>query len=199
MQKNNIKRITLAILTIVAVGAATLGISKAIFQDEELAQSTISLGTLNLQVGANDPIDVPLDFTGMDSNEERIFTMDVQNTGQLTGNFWLAGIINGSNEGENPEPETDIDPINGGELDDCARISALIEIESGQTLPIINNLLLKDVEHNFETAINTIDDAINNGPAIMTIKVNTNNCGNEAMGDVVNMGLRFYLTQGEVL
>ena len=197
MQKNNINHITLALSTIDATGAATLGISKAIFQDEELAQSTISLGTLNLQVGASDPIDVPLDFSGMDSNEERIFTMDVQNTGQLAGNFWLSGIINGSTEGENPEPETDIDPANGGELDDCARISVLVAVGT-QNLPVINNLLLKDIEHDFETAINSIDDAINNGPAIMTIKVNTNNCGNEAMGDTVNMGLRFYLTQGAI-
>ena len=194
MKKNIIKQITLALLIILITGAATLGISKAVFQDEELAQSTISLGTLNLQVGQSDPINVPLDFSGMSAGEERVFAMDIQNTGQLAGNFWVHGEITSSTEGENPEPETDIE--GEGELDDCARLIVTVDDNQGQTLPVINNLLLKDITADFEEADgNTIDQAINNGPTQMQIKVNTDNCDSDAMGDTANINLLFYLSQ----
>lgn len=192
--KHKIKQITLALLIILATGAATLGVSKAIFQDEELAQSTISLGTLNLQVGASDPINVPLDFSGMSAGEERVFAMDVQNTGQLDGNFWVRGEITSSLEGDNPEPETDTE--GEGELDDCARLTVTVDDSQGQTLPVINNLLLKDITNDFEeTDGNTIDEAINNGPTEMKIKINTDNCDSDAMGDSANINLLFYLSQ----
>jgi len=93
MNKTTIKHITLSLLTIIATGGAALGLSKAVFQDQETVDPEISMGVLNLQVGDEDPANVPLDFSGMVPEEVRTYTFDVNNTGQVEGNFWLQGFI----------------------------------------------------------------------------------------------------------
>lgn len=194
MHKTKIKRITLSLLAIVTTGALTVGISRALFQDQETVNSSFSLGTLNLKVGDSDPATVALDFTDMYPGQEREFSLNLVNTGQVDGNFWLEGVVISSLENLNPQAETDIEEP--GDLDDCAKMSIEVDDVHGDTNILASDVYLKDMQQSLETeAQTTVDEAVNHGPAPMRIKVDTHECGSEAMGDTVEMEFEFNLDQ----
>ncbi len=194
MLKTKIKRITLSLLAIIVTGTLTVGISRALFQDQESVDSSFSLGTLNLKVGDTDPATAALDFQEMNPGEERQYSLNVVNTGQVDGNFWLEGIVISSLEGVNSEAETDTEEP--GDLDDCAKMSIEVDDIHGATNILASEVYLKDMQQSFETtSLTTVDEAVNNGPAPMRIKVDTHDCGAESMGDTVEMELRLHLDQ----
>ncbi len=189
-----IKRIILSFLAIILVGAAVVGISKGLFQDEEVAESNISLGTLNLKIGDDDPSTIALDFTGMEPGEERVYSFNLRNTGQVKGNFWFEGEVLASLEGVNSEAETDTEEP--GDLDNCAKMNIEVDDLHGNTPQLVTDTYLVDMGSSFETDSGTfVDEGVNHGPIEMRVKVDTYDCGPEAMGDIVDMNLNFYLEQ----
>lgn len=181
-------------LAIILIGAAVVGMSKGLFQDEEVAGSSISLGTLNLQIGDNDPSTIALDFTNMEPGEERIYSLNLKNTGQVLGNFWFEGEVVSSLEGVNSEAETDTQEP--GDLDTCAKMNIEVDDLHGNTLQLATDTYLIDMANSFETESGTyVDEGVNHGPIEMRVKVDTYDCGPEAMGDIVDMNLNFYLEQ----
>lgn len=189
-----IKRITLSLLAIILIGAAVVGMSKGLFQDEEVAGSSISLGTLNLKIGEDDPSSIALDFTGMEPGEERVYSFNLRNTGQVQGNFWFEGEVLASLEGINSESEADIEEP--GDLAACAKMNIEVDDLHGNTPQLVTDTYLSDMENSFETESGTyVDEGVNHGPIEMRVKVDTYDCGPEAMGDIVDMNLNFYLEQ----
>jgi hypothetical protein len=189
-----IKRITLSLLAIILIGAAVVGMSKGLFQDEEVAGSSISLGTLNLKIGEDDPSSIALDFTGMEPGEERVYSFNLRNTGQVQGNFWFEGEVLTSLEGINSESEADIEEP--GDLAACAKMNIEVDDLHGNTPQLVTDTYLSAMGNSFETESGTyVDEGVNHGPIEMRVKVDTYDCGPEAMGDIVDMNLNFYLEQ----
>lgn len=198
MNKTTIKHITLSLLIIIASGGAALGLSRAVFQDQETVDPVITMGVLNLQVGDEDPANVPLDFAGMVPEEVRSYTFDVNNTGQVEGNLWIQGVITQSSEGDNPESE----PLTvfDGDIAQCARLTlSMIDSEDNEVL-LINDELIENVhQQTYETDYGTlIDEAVNNGPTEARLTISAYGCGSETMGDILNLDLLFHLTQVQV-
>ena len=195
MKKITIKHLTLALLLIISAGGLIFQLSRAFYQDQETAYPSISMGVLNLQVGEEDPANVPLDFTGMMPEEVRTYSFDVKNIGQVEGNLWLQTFITDEGEGENlePEPETFFD----GDISQCARMSfSLSDVEGNDILLIDNQLITFVHQQTYETAHRSIiDEAVNADGSTARITVDTYSCGNETMGDELEMSLVFYLTQ----
>lgn len=195
MKKTTIKKITLSLLLLIIAGSSVIGLSKAVFQDQEVLNQTVSMGVLNLQVGDVDPINVSMDFSNMVPDEVRSYTYGVQNTGQVQGNFWLEALIISESEGENPDSEqsTEYD----GDISQCARLSlSMSDINDDDVLLIDDELLSTIDQQTFDTNYESaVDQMVNMDQSSMTITINTYDCDNETMGDVLEMDLSFYLTQ----
>lgn len=192
--KHKFKQITLSLLIIFLTVIAAIQASQALFTDTELSQNTISLGTLNLQVGQDDPSVLALDFSGMMAHETRTYEAQIQNTGEINGNFWFEPEVTNSLEGANPESETNT--TDDGEMDDCVRLRVSFSDPTNDPISVIDYALLKILDTSYETDPNTlVDNMINGGEATMTIMVNTDNCDNQAMGDTVDLNLLFHLDQ----
>lgn len=188
MHKTKIKRISLSLLAIVLTGAISVGVSRALFFDEEVVETNLSLGTMNLKVGDTDPAAAVLDFTGMAPAEEREFSLNLVNSGSIDGNFWLEGVILNSMSGENS--------AEAGNLENCAKISIEVINLLSNVIKIVDGVYLADMEQAFETESGTtVDSGVNNGPIPMKIEVETHECGNNEMGDALEMELRFHLEQ----
>ncbi len=181
MNNTKLKKIVYSLLVIIISFGLALGISRALFEDKQTFDTTISMGTLELQVGEDGPAGVPLDFDNMVPGETRTVIFDVDNVGSIEGNFWARGeIIEASENG----------------IKDCARLSLYRLKDDGLFDNVINNMLLRNIEDDFDIDPNTANDAaINNGPAEMHLIVNTLACGSETMGDVLQANLYLYLTQ----
>jgi|GEM_PF-2511444 len=195
MKKTTIKKITLSILLLIIAGSSAIGLSKAVFQDQEVLNQAVSMGVLNLQVGDVDPINVSMDFSNMVPDEVRSYTYGVKNTGQIPGNFWLETEIVSEGEGENPESEESTEY--SGDVSRCARLSLSMTDINDDDILLIDDELLSAIDQqsfdsNFESAI---DQKINMDQSQMTMTINTFDCGNETIGDELQMGLAFYLTQ----
>lgn len=195
MNKTKIKHLSLSLLSIIAVGGAVLGLSRAFYQDVETLDPTISMGVLNLQVGEEDPANVPLDFSGMVPEEERSFTFAINNTGQVEGNFWVKPVITYSDEGEIPESE--VLTVFNGDIQHCAKLTLkVVDSESNEVKVIDEGLIYSINNQSFESASRTlVDEAVNNGPTNATLTISAMGCGSEVMGDILKMDLQFYLTQ----
>ncbi len=195
--KINIKKVTLSLLTISLVFAGTVGISRAIFKDYENNTNTISLGSLNLQVGAEDPANLNLDFTNMIPGENRVYEVDVKNTGPLPGNFWFEPSIANDSEGDNFEPETETDDSNGGELDTCVRVKlSFFDAEQPTEVKVIDRALINILDPTYEMEQDTlVDQIVNRGEGTMHIELDTDNCQASAMGDQLDFNLLFHLDQ----
>lgn len=195
MKKTTIKKITLSLLLLIFAGSSVIRLSKAVFQDQEVLNQTVSMGVLNLQVGDVDPINVSMDFSNMVPDEVRSYTYGVQNTGQVQGNFWLEALIISESEGENPDAEqsTEYD----GDISQCARLSlSMSDINDDDVLLIDDELLSTIDQQTFDTNYESaVDQMVNMDQSRMTITINTYDCDNETMGDVLEMDLSFYLTQ----
>ncbi|MBD3250221.1 MAG: hypothetical protein GF381_01445 [Candidatus Pacebacteria bacterium] len=191
--KNKIKQITLSLIIIFVTVAGAVSASRALFTDTELSAKTISMGTLNLQIGSEDPFVIPLDFTGMVSGDSRTYEAEIKNTGTIVGNFWFEPEISNSQEGENPESETDIE--GEGEMDDCVRMTASI-FDQNQEQVLIDDVALVDLQAEYDLEPHSlIDQLVNGRMAYLRLYVHTNQCGNEAIGDLVDMNLMFHLDQ----
>lgn len=195
MKKTTIKKITLSLLLIIITGGFAIGLSKAVFQDQEVINQTVSMGVLNLQVGDVDPVNVSMDFSNMVPNETRSYTYDVKNTGQIQGNFWLEVLINSESEGISPENEaiTEYD----GDISHCARLSlSMSDVADDDILLIDNELIVSIDQQNFDTNYESaIDQMVNMDKSRMIVTLNTIECGSETIGDILQMDLAFYLTQ----
>ncbi len=195
MNKTQIKHITLSLLVIIATGGAVLGLSRAVFQDQEVVDPVITMGVLNLQVGDEDPANVPLDFSGMVPEEVRSYSFEVNNTGNVEGNFWMQAFITESSEGENPESE----PLTvfDGDIAQCAKLTfSMIDSESNDVV-LINDQVIETIDQQmFEVAQGTlVDEAVNNGPTNANLTISAYGCGSETMGDILKLDLFFHLTQ----
>lgn len=194
MKHIKIKLIALSLIIVLVGAGVALSLSRALFEDRQVLDTTISMGTLNLQVGDYGPASIPLDFQNMVPGEFRTVIFEVDNIGSVEGNFWVRGEIISAGEGENPanEPETESD----GDLHNCARLSLFRMKDNGLFDNVVNNMLIRNIETEFEIESGTETDAdVNNGPAEMHLVVNTLECGNETMGDVLTADLSLYLTQ----
>ena len=194
MNKTKIKLITVSVLLIFISLGVALGISRALFEDQQMLDTTISMGTLNLKVGDESPANVPLDFENMMPGESRTVSFMVENIGSVEGNFWVRGEIIEEGEGENPhnEPVTALD----GDLRECARLSLHRVRDDGLVDTVVNHMLLRNIETEFDAESGSETDiALNNGPVEMRVLVSTQMCGNETMGDFLKANLYLYLTQ----
>lgn len=188
MNKTKIKLIGISLLIIVASAGVALGLSKALFEDKQTLDTSISMGTLNLQVGDDGPTSVPLDFENMVLGETRTVVFEVDNVGSIEGNFWVRGVITDNGNV--------LDPAIEGEMMNCVRLGLYRIKEDGLQDNIITNMLLRNIEADFDSAAGTTNDVgVNNGPAEMHLVVNTIDCHNDSMGDYLNASLDFYLTQ----
>jgi hypothetical protein len=195
MNLTKIKHITLSLLIIIATGGAVLGLSRAVFQDQEVVDPMITMGVLNLQVGQEDPANVPLDFSGMVPEEVRSYTFEVNNTGTVEGNFWMQAFITQSGEGDDPESE----PLTifDGDIAQCASMTfSMVDSENNEVI-IINDETIENIDQQvFEnTQGSLVDEAVNNGPTDATITIDAYGCGSETMGDILELDLNFHLTQ----
>lgn len=197
--KHKIKQVTLSLLIIFLTVLAATKASRALFSDAELSQNTIALGTLNLQVGQEDPAVIDLDFSNIVPGETKSFEAQILNTGGINGNFWFEPEVTNStegdpNEGGNPEAETNIE--GEGELDDCVRLRVSFTDPENDPVKVIDLALLTILDESYEAEANTVvDQMINDGHATMKIEADTANCSNHAMGDTVDLNLLFHLDQ----
>ncbi len=188
MNKKKLKLVGLSILIIVVSAGVALGLSKALFEDKKSLDTTISMGTLNLQVGDDGPASIPIDFENMVLGETRTVIFEVDNVGSIEGNFWVRGAITDTGNVLDPESE--------GEMKNCARLGLYRIRSDGLQENIITNMLLRNIEADFDSEAGTVNDAaINNGPAEMHLVVNTLGCYDNTMGDYLSAHLDFYLTQ----
>ena len=192
--KHKIKQVTLSLLIIFLTVLAAVRASRALFSDTELSENTIAMGTLNLQVGQEDPTEIDLDFSDIVPGESKFFEAQILNTGGIPGNFWFEPEIANSSEGENSEAETHTD--GDGELDDCVRLRVSFSEPDNDPFKVIDLALLKFLDESYETEADTVvDQMINGRQATMKIEANTSNCNNDAMGDTIDLNLMFHLDQ----
>jgi hypothetical protein len=181
MSKLKIKLIAISLLSIAILIVVITGFSGALYQDVEVIEPTIMMGSLKLKVGDEIPANVPLHFDNMLPGELEKISFMVDNIGSLEGNFWVRGeIVESNNDG----------------LLNCARLSLVYIRPNGSPYPIINHNLLINIVDDFDTEPHTeADDLVNNGPVEMQVWVSTDGCGSENMGDYLKARLSLYLTQ----
>jgi hypothetical protein len=194
----NYKRLALSLMLLLLVIGGTVKLSQALFQDEEVSSHTVSLGTLNLQVGDSDPIDLPINTENMASSQNDMYTLQLKNTGSLPGNFWIQPVVDNSSEGQNTEAEGDVDTANGGEAEECVHILMNVLDAAGND-HVLYNGSLSGLDTSYDQDSQTaIDDIVNAGDGQMQIRLTTGNCGSEAIGDEVDLMLDFNLEQIQV-
>lgn len=198
MKKINWKQLLLNLSALAVLTAATVGVTQAVMRDDEVMEDTISMGTINLQLGDQDPVDmqeIGFDLSDLESNEQRTFTFDIKSTGSGQGNLSVQQIQTNSSEGENPEPETNIDEADGGEVDGCVRIKMEMEDDTHDPVVIVHDYL-SHLDVFYDLLPNTeIDEMVNSGTAQFTVTMDSTSCGNEAMGDLLDFELVFKLEQ----
>lgn len=189
---NNNKKV-IVVLLLLAVAAASIGVSRAFFSDIESAAHEVSLGTLNLRVGSSDPISLPIDLSGLNGHDVMEYTVDLVNTGNLPGNFWISPEVNNSSEGVNSEAEGDTE--GEGEVDDCVILLLAVDSPNQDEQLLLENTLA-ELEDSYDQAQQTvIDDMVNSGQAALRIRVESGGCTTDAMGDTVDLKLDFHLDQ----
>jgi len=189
------KKLLIAVVIAGLLVASMTAAARALLQDTEYVTGNKVIGaTLNLQVGENDPSTVSFIFNNVKPGEEREFSVPIANTGKVTGNFWLEVAASNSTEGDNPEPETDT--TGEGELDDCAEIWInFTNNENTQEAQVIDWTTINTVDTLETFWGNSVDAWVGVGTAIFNLKLRTDNCGPEAMGDGFDLDLMFHLDE----
>ncbi len=193
MKKITIKRLSVVLLLLLITVTGAVKFTQAVFKDEELSSHSISLGTLNLQIGQEDPVNLPIDLSDMSGHETRTYEVDLKNTGSVDGNFWFESEILNSLEGENPEAETNTE--GEGEADDCIQLLVSVTDPDHEEEVLVNSALSAMTTEYDQDVQTVVDDMVNNGNATMKLRFYSGNCGSEAMGDTVDMNLLFHLDQ----
>jgi hypothetical protein len=193
LKKIKIKRLSIALILIIMTITGAVKFTQAVFKDEELSANTISLGTLNLQIGQEDPVNLPIDLSGMSGQETRIYEVDLKNTGSVDGNFWFETEILNSLEGENPEAETNTE--GEGEADDCMQLLVSVTDPDHEEEVLVNSALSALTDDYDAPAQTLVDEMVNGGNATLKLRFYSGNCSSSAMGDTVDMNLLFHLDQ----
>jgi hypothetical protein len=169
-------------------------ITRALLQDTEVTNGNLVKGsTINLKIGDNDPSTVSFIFNNVKPGEVREFMVPVASVGGMSGNFWMEVLTSNSQEGDNPESETDI--TGEGELDDCAEISVTFDNSDALTA-LSKDWTPANAVGTLETFWgNNVDAWVGVKTARMHLLLRNDNCGPDAMGDQFNLNLSFHLDQ----
>lgn len=185
------------LITIVLAGLLSLlmtNVARALLQDTEyIMDNQVRGATINLQVGDNDPSTVNFVFNNVQPGEIREFSVPIANVGGIGGNFWMEVQTDDSQEGDNPEAETDT--LGEGELDDCAEIWIGFENDNDLSAQTLDWTPVNTVGNLEEFWGNNVDSWVNVGIARFQLKLRADNCGVESMGDMFDLNLIFHLDQ----
>jgi len=111
------KKILISLSTIAAVAAIAIGGTVAYFSDTETSTgNTFSAGTLNLQVGKDDPTSVKIELSNMKPGDKsNAATWLVKNTGSIAGKLTVGvgAITNNENGCIEPEGDDSCNTTNG--------------------------------------------------------------------------------------
>jgi len=198
MIKFQYKQLVLAGLLLASTIAGSIGVTRAMMRDEEVSSHAISLGTVNLQVGDTDPIDLPIDLSNLSGSETIFYEAALQSNGSIPGNFSILPVIENDLEGENPEGETNKE--GDGEADTCIQLLLAVNAPGYDEQVLANDSLANLAEIELDDPDNTIlDEMVNSNEATLTIRVNSSSCGMESMGDTVDLDLIFNLEESLAL
>ena len=138
---------------------ASLG-TMAWFNDTEtVSVDDIQAGTLNLQVGANDPCTVHVTISNIAPGWSRDFIVTITNTGTLTGRLSVefSAITNLENTCEEPEQAEGDDPASSeGELGDYLGAAPYIYIPAGVWPPDACSFAFPDGKSPANHPLNTL-------------------------------------------
>ena len=184
----------LILTTILSLGV--YGIAQAFFTDtEESYANPVQASTINLQVGDSDPSVYSFSFPNVFPGQTFETETNIANTSNLPGNFWIE--IGGSNsqEGENPEGETDTE--GEGELIDCADVRLSFVDDVGQEVVVFDSMPLTSYLRTYDYAeVNSaVDEMVNMSTAKMKVQMRIDNCGKESMADSFDIDMVFHLDQ----
>ncbi|MFH2118523.1 MAG: hypothetical protein ABII10_02210 [Candidatus Paceibacterota bacterium] len=193
------KKLLIAIILAGLLSFSLVTAAKALLQDTEQVGGRVRGATINLLVGDNDPSTASFIFNNLATNEEHELVLPIASIGGLAGNFWMEVLTSNSQEGDNPESETDT--TGEGELDKCAEVwigfdnsedpefQTLLEAQALDWTPVNE---VGEVEKFWG---NSIDAWVGIEAAKMHLKMRADNCGPESMGDMFDMNLIFHLDQ----
>jgi len=187
-------KLALSLLFITAIAVSALGATWALFSDiEESRDNPVSLATLDLQVGDNNPSTLSFNFNNLSpANSPEWVTANIRSIGDIAGDFWMEIITKDSSEGKNPEPETNIDPADGGELEECAEARVTFNnTPLFDFTPVAS--LATEWDKGWGSDIDAWVESVSG--ANFKLEVRTTNCTAEAMGDSFNLDLVFHLDQ----
>ncbi len=194
MIKIQYKQLVLAGLLLASTIAGSIGVTRAMLRDEEVSSHTVSLGTVNLQVGDTDPIDLPIDLTNMSGSDTLTYEVDLKSDGSIPGNFSVLPVISNDSEGENPEGETNKE--GDGEADTCVQLLLAVNAPGYDEQVLANDTLANLAEIELDDPDNTIvDEMVNSDGATLKIRAHSGLCGMHSMGDTVDLDLIFYLEE----
>lgn len=170
-------------------------ITRALLQDVEYVTGNKVIGaTVNLQVGDNDPSTVSFIFNKVKPGEEREFSVPIASVGGYIGNFWYELNTSNSIEGENPESETET--TGEGELDDCAEVFVNFEnTDNGQVASSLDWTTVNQVGNQEQFWGNSPDAWVGTGVAQFNLKLRTDACESDSMGDGFDLDLVFHLEE----
>lgn len=191
------KRLLLAIFLITGIILSTISFTKAYFFDVEQSSGNLfATEIVNLQVGESDPSIYNFSFVNLRPGIVFEDSVAISSLGGYSGNFSLEISHANSLEGDNSEPETDVE--GEGELDDCVEMRIMFDNGSVNEEVLFDWSSLAEIEnvrHNEGWLDGQIDYWVNTGVANMIIQARTDNCANDSMGDSFLMNLAFYLDQ----
>lgn len=185
------------IISLLVAGVLSFGLTsaaRALLQDTEYSTGNLVKGaTINLRVGDNDPSTFSFIFNNVSPGEIRELQVPVANMGGVTGNFWMEVTTDNSQEGDNPESETEI--TGEGELDDCAEIWVGFDNSDLLTAQSVDWTAANAVGSLETFWGNNVDAWVGVKTARLNLKLRTDNCGTDAMGDQFDLNLIFHLDQ----
>lgn len=189
-----IKKIIFGIIIAGIFSISFIKVARAILQDTEYATGNLVKGaTINLRVGDNDPATFSFIFNNVAPGEVRELVQPVASIGGVAGNFWMEIYSDNSQEGDNPESETET--TGEGELDDCAEVRVEFDNSEGQTAQALDWTTVSTIPYLEQFWGNSIDAWAGVGTANMTMQLRTDACDADSMGDQFDLNLVFHLDQ----
>jgi hypothetical protein len=194
----------IGILIVLAAMSVLIGsaFTAAFFDTEGSNKNSLTAGTLDLQLGDTDQY--VLSFTNKDPlapGRRGDARARIGNIGDVDGNFYIDVWIANDLEGENPPSETNIDPGDGGELDNCLDIRASLLDGTSETVivPFVRaDQLAPAFKQQWDLQPYTPVDNLINGDHQVTLYLEwmvDPTCGNEMMGDTLDLNFKFHLDQ----
>ena len=140
-------------MLVIGVAAAMLGAGTvAFFSDTEtVGVHDISAGTLNLQVGSDDPCTEHVTINNIKPGWSKMLQWGLRNTGNLDGELWIEISVIINNECGRNEPERAVDNTGGwydnGELGDYLKTkAAMVDYSDGTgTTTVYTSKTLNDI------------------------------------------------------